>query len=383
MPLTNTDHLETPSNASLPHQVVARNKTSKPTKSNVRVGLIGALVLGVVSAGWLVKQRALPAEVDAHRPSTSSDTDRIVGLGTVLPISGLRTVAAPFGAGDARIATLNVKEGDHVKKGDLVAILDNESVLKAAVEAAKAQVGSRSAAQGQVASSVMASRTELEAQVNRSKVALDNANAEFERAELLLKSGSITFQSLDQHRARRDEARHEFDRIRAARSRYGSGSVYGQADTVLAGSNVNAARADLARAVAELEKAYVRAPLSGTVLTIHADAGERPGGKGILTLGDVAQMKVEVDVYETQIGQVRLGDVAVANAHALPQALSGTVTKIGLEVGKQSTIDLNPAANTDARVVRVTINLDEESSRVSRGLSNLQVTTKFAAKAAQ
>jgi HlyD family secretion protein len=149
---------------------------------------------------------------------------------------------------------------------------------------------------------------------------------------------------------------------------------------VLAGSNVNAARADLARATAELEKAYVRAPIAGTVLTVHAEPGEKPGNKGILTIGNIEQMKLEVDVYETQIGRINVGDRATAKALALPKGLGGIVTKLGLEVGKQDTIDPIPAANTDARVVKVTVTLDEASSQQARRFTNLQVTAEFVAE---
>ena len=99
--------------------------------------------------------------------------------------------------------------------------------------------------------------------------------------------------------------------------------------------------------------------------------------KGILTLGDLEHMKVEVEVYQTQIGRVALGDRATVRAPALRHELSGTVSKIGLEVGRQDTMDPNPAANTDARIVKVTVALDDASSRLARGLTNLQVTAEI------
>lgn len=70
-------------------------------------------------------------------------------------------------------------------------------------------------------------------------------------------------------------------------------------------------------------------------------------------------------------------------ADALPRPLGGAVTRIGLEVGKQSVTDASPAANTDARVVKVYVALDEPSKVIARRFTNLQVTARIVARAAQ
>jgi HlyD family secretion protein len=57
--------------------------------------------------------------------------------------------------------------------------------------------------------------------------------------------------------------------------------------------------------------------------------------------------------------------------------LKASVTRIGLEVGRQSLVDATPAANTDARVVRVQAALDDESSKLAQRFTNLQVTARI------
>ena len=96
-----------------------------------------------------------------------------------------------------------------------------------------------------------------------------------------------------------------------------------------------------------------------------------------MNFGSLARMKVEVEVYQSQISRIAIGDAAEVSAAAFSSVLHGVVTKIGLEVGRQQSIDLNPAANTDARVIKVTVLLDEGSSQMARGLTNLQVTAKI------
>ena len=93
----------------------------------------------------------------------------------------------------------------------------------------------------------------------------------------------------------------------------------------------------------------------------------------MLNLGDLTNMTAELEVYQTQIGQVAVGDPVRLTADALPRPLAGAVTRIGLEVGRQTLTDASPAANTDARVVKAYVRLDPESSEVAQRYTNLQV----------
>jgi HlyD family secretion protein len=289
-------------------------------------------------------------------------------------------VAPPFGAGDARIAQLNAREGDHVEEGTVLAVLDSERPFQAAVESARALVAAREAALAQVKGSVEASREEARASLARAETALQSAAREFERVETLRQRGYAAEQAYEQRRTARDEAARDVERFRATLSRYSSGDANTQADVLVAARNVDAAKADLARALADLEKAFVRAPMTGTVLTIQVRPGEKPGSLGIINIGNLDRMTAEVEVYQTQIGRVDIGDPVEITAEALARPLRGTVTRIGLEVGRQSLIDANPAANTDARVVKVMVTLDPDSSRLAQRFTNLQVTARIAAR---
>jgi len=301
----------------------------------------------------------------------------VVGLGRLLPEGEVVIVAPPFGTGDARVASLKVAEGDKVEQGAVLAVLDNEPTLLAAVTTARAQLSAREATLAQVKASVQASRNEAGATLARAETTYQNAIREFERVETLRQRGFAAEQNYDQRRAARDEAWHEVQRAQAQLSRYGSGRLDEQADVHVAERNVDTAKADLARALADLDKAYVRAPITATVLTVHVRSGEKPGTQGLMNLGNIERMTVEVEVYQTQIGRVGLGNPVEVTAEALPQPLHGRVTRIGLEVGRQTAVDADPAANTDARVVKVTAALEPDASRLARRLTNLQVTARI------
>jgi HlyD family secretion protein len=332
-------------------------------------------VLGLQPGGGTSRPIAVPAP--RRREPAAPLPAAVVALGKVLPMGEVIVIAPPYGAGDARIAELRVAEGDRVARGTVLAVLDSERQLLAAVESARAGVLSREASLSQVRSSVEASRAEARASLARAEASATNAQREFERVSTLRERGFAAEQSFDARRTAREEAAREVERVRAVLSRYGSGDLDQQTDVRVAASAVAAARADLSRAEAELEKAYVRAPADGTVLTIHLRPGEKPGLNGLMNLANIELMKIEAEVYQDGIGRVSIGDPVEATAPALPRPLKGTVMRIGLEVGRQTIVDAIPAANTDARVVKVTVALDPASSEVAKRFTNLQVTTRI------
>ncbi len=130
-------------------------------------------------------------------------------------------------------------------------------------------------------------------------------------------------------------------------------------------------QAQLQRAKAELELAVVRSPITGRVLDVHARAGERVGPDGIAELGQTDAMYAIAEVYETDVPRVRVGQRATVNSPAQPQAVSGTVDRVGLKIGKKDVLSVDPAAKTDARVVEVRILLDDPTQVA--GLTNLEV----------
>lgn len=131
------------------------------------------------------------------------------------------------------------------------------------------------------------------------------------------------------------------------------------------------ARANPARAEAELELSLVRSPIDGQVLKIHARDGERVGSEGIVEIGATASMYAIAEVYETDIGRVRVGQRARVNSPALERALEGSLERIGLRIGKQDVLGTDPVADVDAWVVEVEVRLDD--SAPAARLTNLRV----------
>jgi HlyD family secretion protein len=311
------------------------------------------------------------AETDIVKPKV------IAGLGRLIPRGDVVTIALPFGAGDARIDEVMVRAGDRVRKGDRIAILDSLGQLEALVETAQANVAVHQATLDQTRDTVRASIAEAEASLHRSQAALEVARQDFERTRSLADRGVSSQAALDQARSVKLQAEREVERALATLSRFTSDGIDAQVDVVVASRNLAAAEAELRKVKNDLAKAMVIAPMDGTILEVHVSAGEKPGSDGVADIGDIENMMAEVEVFQSQIGQVEIGQKVEIVADALRQELTGVVFEIGLEVGRQTVTADDPAANTDARVVDVIVQLTPESSRVAARFTNLAVVARI------
>lgn len=316
-------------------------------------------------------------QVSAQEEVSVLSEGDVVALGRIIPFGDITSVATPSGAGDARIAEVRVVIGDLVAAGDILAVLDNLPQLQSAVASAEAAVGVREATLVQTRASNRASLGEAQASYARAQTTATAAQVDLDRATSLLERGVTTRAQFDQIVAAATQAERDVERALATLSRYATGSETVQADIAVAQANLDAARADLARTTQDLERAYVRAPERGTVLDINVRAGERPPSDGIIDLGDTSQMTVVAEVYQTLIGRVTIGDPVSVSAEALAQDLTGVISAIGLEIGRQSITSSDPASNTDARVVDVIIVLDPASSDLAQTFTNLEAVVRI------
>lgn len=140
-------------------------------------------------------------------------------------------------------------------------------------------------------------------------------------------------------------------------------------------TRVRISQAELTRARADLARSYVRSPIDGHVLYVHAREGELVGPEGILELGRTGSMFAVAEVYEDDIGRVKVGQKATVSSPALAEDLTGQVDWIHMKVAKQDALGTDPAARKDARVVEVEIRLDDSAPAAS--LTNLQVEVEI------
>ena len=305
----------------------------------------------------------------------------VVALGRLRPEGDAVTLAPPFGAGDARVARVLVVEGDRVAEGQVIAELDSLPQFRAAFATAEADLAAREAALVLARANVGSALIEARAARDRAASAAALAEEEAMRQRDLSQRGVTTRAALDRAEAAAVQAARELDRVEAQLTRQEGGEA--QPDVAVASRQVDVARAALARAREDLAKGVVVAPMAGQVLALHVRAGEKPGAAGVAALGATDRMEAELEVYQTDIARVALGQSVVLTSPALAEPLTGAVTRIGLEVERQSILSTDPAANTDARIVRVTVELDAPSSARAAALTGLEVTGRIAAEVAE
>lgn len=321
---------------------------------------------------------ALPPEivVPQEMAETMLPTD-VVGLARIMPRGDIAVVAAPYGAGDARVTEILVAIGDTVERGESLARLDNREALEGAVLQAEANLAVRQATLTQTRSAIAASRAEAEATLDQARAAARESATSLTRAEDLFERNVSTGVTLDAARTAAEDTALGVARAEATLTRFSSGALEEQPDVVVATRNVAAAEAELARARLDLGRSEVRAPIAGTVLDIHATPGQRPPADGIMDMGDTSRMMVEVEVWQDRIASVEPGQPVELAAEALRQNLRGTVESIGLTVGRQGLISDDAAANTDARVIRVLVALDDGSTEIAARYTNLEVVARI------
>lgn len=321
---------------------------------------------------------ALPPEINLppKMAETLLPTD-VLGLARVMPKGDVSVVAAPYGAGDARVAEILVAVGDRVDKGAVLARLDNRSALESAVLMAEAALAVREATLMQTRAAVQASRDEAQAVLDQAVATASEAEATLRRTEELFSRAVATQATLESVRTAAQGAKLAVARAEATLTRFAALALEGQPDVIVASRNVDAARADLARARLDLARAEVVAPIAGTILDIHATPGQRPPGEGIMDMGDTGQMMAEVEVWQDRISAVRAGQPVELAAAALGTTLQGRVSSIGLTVGRQGLISDDAAENKDARVIRVLVTLDAASSEVAGRFTNLEAIARI------
>lgn len=321
---------------------------------------------------------ALPPEIDL--PPKMAETllpSDVVGLARVMPRGDVSVVAAPYGAGDARVADVLIAVADQVQKGAVLARLDNRTALDSAVLMAEANLAVREANLVQTRAAVQASRDEAQAVLDQAVASLSDAEATLSRTEELFLRGVATEATLNAVRTAAEGARLGVIRAEATLTRFSAVVLEDQPDVIVADRNVDAARADLERAKLDLARSEVVAPIAGTILDIHATPGQRPPTGGIMDMGDTGQMMAEVEVWQDRISAVRPGQPVDMVAASLGTTLQGRVDSIGLTVGRQGLISDDAAENKDARVIRVLVALDAASSTVAARFTNLEVIARI------
>ena len=267
-------------------------------------GIVGAGLLGATvqqarsaSAGPAGSPSAPPAEADARR--------RVAAEGRVVTYPGAEVKVGAERAG--RLVSVRVKEGDLVRKGDLLAEIESDE-LQAGLAEARARV------------------VEAEAETRL-------AEANRERRQQLFEEKIVAMNDLDQ--ANRD--------LDTARARQVTAS------------------ATVARYEAQIRKSRMLAPITGTVTARRVDAGQTvEAGDSTFTLADLTRLRVEGEAHEADADAIALGASVRITSDGFPGKFwRGQVEEIPDSVTLRRLKPQDPSRPTDTRILAVKVSFAE------------------------
>jgi HlyD family secretion protein len=329
------------------------------------LGLAGLFIWG--QPGTADGAAAGRAPVQPHAESPVG----VGALGRVEPASRIRKLNQPGGFAVSRVDRLLVEEGDRVTAGQLLAVLADAAQKDAAVAQAEAAVAEARAnldktrAAGRP-SEIAAQRARIENLLLLEQISRRDA----ERSERLVPSGAGAAAVADRNRVAASRAAAERAEAEAALETL---SRPRPEDVALAEARLQSAEAQLARARSDAALSRVTAPIAGTILKVHARAGDQIGSDGLLDMANLDAMDVVADVYETDLPRLRAGAPAEVVVPGAAGRYAATVREIGWQVRRTTQAGTDPVAAVDARTVEVRLTLSDEGRDALRRRTNMQV----------
>lgn len=298
---------------------MANSKTKRWRKVIVFSGIL--LGLAGLTAFALLKKREPEILVETDKVARRDLTETVVANGRIQPVVQVKISAEVSG----EIIELPVKEGQAIKKGDLLVRIKPDVYL----------ANKRSA--------------EASYQSARSGLALSQANAR--KAELEFKRNEQLYQTKLISESQYLE--------------YQTGLDIAQAQVRSGEHQVSVARASLDRVEEELAKTTINSPLTGTISKLNLEVGERVAGNTmmsgteIMTLADLNQMEARVDIGENDIVLIQKGQSASMEVDAFrDRKFKGTVT----EIANSAKGSAAASAGQDATKFEVRIHIDDNEA---------------------
>jgi HlyD family secretion protein len=354
-------------------------------KWKISIGIIALLVIAAGVAASLRWSRRDLVTVQTGLVARTDLVSLVTASGEIKPRTYINLGANAQG----RIVDLLVREGDRVRRGQIVARIENIQAT-ADVNAQRANVAS---AEADSAASEAGLKVQDDA-ITTQMATLDRAKAELERARInldrttqLVKQQLSPRQDLDKAQIDFASAEASVREADARLSQLRAQRAQTAAQLASAQKRVAQAQAGLTRFSDILAKHDVVAPIDGLVTYLPVRIGETvvPGiqnsaASTVMTIADMSLITAEVKVDETDIVNVELGQPADITVDAMPnQTFHGKVVEIGNTALSRSSglaVSQSTTSNQEAKDFKVVIALNDPSEEMRPGLSaTAKITT--------
>lgn len=354
---------------------------------------------------------------EAQTTTRIKQPKQVVALGKLTP-KGEVIKLSVANAEDSRVNQILVDEGDRVKKDQVIAILQGFENSQRNLEEAEKEVELTQArlAQVQAGESKQAQLAAQQANISRLESQLRNETAErhaaiasakaqlkqaqltYDRNRSLQQQGAVSIQAFDQTKEGLDMAQATLNErlaqlgntqqtlkqeITQERENLAQLQEIRPVDLKVAELEVEKATIAVKKIKADLEDTKVKVPISGQILRINTRVGEQVNTEeGIVELGRTDEMYAIAEVYETDIGKVKIGQPATVSSEygGFTGKLKGTVEHLGLQVGTKelsATSEEDPTQDENSRIVEVKIRLNPVDSQKVSSLTNMQVRVEI------
>jgi len=347
---------------------------------------VGVLVVGSIAvfAGVRYSRRGIVTVQTGH--ATRQDlTSLVTASGEIKPRKYINIGANASG----ELTEIPVKEGDNVRKGQLLARIENTQP-EADVNAQRASLSSIEADAAASEAGLKAYDDNLltmQAVVDRTRADLEKASLDYKRGEELYKAKLIPKQDYDLRQAAYDSAQASLKEAQARLTQAKTQREQAKSQLYSAQKRVAQSHAMMTRADDVLKKFNSYAPLNGVVTNLPVRVGETviPGlpnlpGTIIMTIADMSIITAEVKVDETDIVNVKMNQTADITIDAIPnKTFKGHVIEIGNTAIVRSTgiaASQSTTSSQEAKDFKVVVALDAPPEDIRPGLScTAKITT--------
>ncbi len=252
----------------------------------------------------------------------------VAALGQLNPLGEVRRLAAPTSGkgGTPRLLKLFVQEGDTIIKDQILAVFDNRPKLQADLEYEKAN---------------------LNILINEIRI----QKREINRYKKLVSKGVVASIELDKMKD----------------------------DLAILEANLLRLKSAISAINFDLEQTQLKSPIDGIVLQILAREGERPNSSGVLKVGANQLMEALIEVYESDIDRVEIGQMVdlISENGGFNGSLTGQVSLISPQVRQRRVLSTDPTGDADSRIIEVRVKLDISSAKKVAHLTGLKVIARF------
>jgi HlyD family secretion protein len=347
--------------------------------------VVVVLALGIgVYASTVLSKRGVVA-VQTGKVVRQDLTSLVTASGEIKPKNYINIGANAIGM----LTKILVKEGDRVKKGQLVARVENIQP-EAQVASQQAQVSSAEADSSAAESGLKVSDEALRTQqavIDHYQSDLEHAKLDYDRAKELYKDQLLAKQDFDAKKATYDAAVASLNEQQTRLTQARSQREQQAAQLSATQRRVGQAKAVLAQYTDMLHKYDSFSPIDGVVTNLPVREGETvvPGqtnltGSNIMTIADMSLITAEVKVDETDIVSVALDQKADITIDAIPnKTFKGHVIEIGNTAILRSTglaASQSAVSSQEAKDFKVVVAMDDPPEEIRPGLScTAKITT--------